>query len=169
MNEPLPCSETADMTDPTADSEPEPTALPMCGSICPHLGAARPSGPCPRAVLSQAALKTQDGQEEAAVGQRPDRQPASEAVSMVKLLGAMGARREWWLGKEDPWYLDHGYLQHRGSHAAIMMVGPSSVGWQITDGQSGTLGQEPLNFWTLLELAVYSLVPVFAVAWPECP
>ncbi|KAM7329507.1 hypothetical protein ACRRTK_011120 [Alexandromys fortis] len=38
MNEPLPCSETADMTDPTADSEPEPTALPMCGSICPSSG-----------------------------------------------------------------------------------------------------------------------------------
>ncbi|CAO2583724.1 Serine/threonine-protein kinase 32C [Lemmus lemmus] len=38
MNEPLPCPETADMTDPTADSEPEPTALPMCGSICPSSG-----------------------------------------------------------------------------------------------------------------------------------
>lgn len=45
---------------------------------------------------------------------------------MVKLLGAMGARREWWLGKEGPGYLDHGYLQHRGSPAAVMMAGPSN-------------------------------------------
>lgn len=38
MNEPLPCPETPDMTDSTADSETEPTALPMCGSICPSSG-----------------------------------------------------------------------------------------------------------------------------------
>ncbi|KAL6033419.1 hypothetical protein STEG23_026253 [Scotinomys teguina] len=38
MNEPLPCPETSDMTDSTADSEAEPTALPMCGSICPSSG-----------------------------------------------------------------------------------------------------------------------------------
>lgn len=35
---------------------------------------------------------------------------------------------------------------------------PLTAGWQITDGQSGTRGQEPLAFWTLLELAVHSLV-----------
>ncbi|XP_021493512.1 serine/threonine-protein kinase 32C [Meriones unguiculatus] len=38
MNEPLPGPETSDMTDSTADSEAEPTALPMCGSICPSSG-----------------------------------------------------------------------------------------------------------------------------------
>lgn len=38
MSEPLPGPETSDMTDTTADSEAEPTALPMCGSICPSSG-----------------------------------------------------------------------------------------------------------------------------------
>uniref|UniRef100_A0ABK0LQB7 Serine/threonine kinase 32C n=1 Tax=Rattus norvegicus TaxID=10116 RepID=A0ABK0LQB7_RAT len=38
MSEPLPGPETSDMTDSTADSEAEPTALPMCGSICPSSG-----------------------------------------------------------------------------------------------------------------------------------
>uniref|UniRef100_A0A8C6N2K2 Serine/threonine-protein kinase 32C n=1 Tax=Mus spicilegus TaxID=10103 RepID=A0A8C6N2K2_MUSSI len=38
MSEPPPGPETSDMTDSTADSEAEPTALPMCGSICPSSG-----------------------------------------------------------------------------------------------------------------------------------
>lgn len=88
---------------------------------------------------------------------------------MVKLLGAMGARQEWWLDKEDPWYIDHGYLQHRGSHAAIMMVGPSNCRLADYRRPEWYVGAGALDFWTLLELAVYSPVPVFAVAWPECP
>lgn len=37
-------------------------------------------------------------------------------------------------------------------------LAPLTVGWQITGGQSGTVEQEPLAFWTLLKLAVHSLV-----------
>lgn len=37
-------------------------------------------------------------------------------------------------------------------------LSPLTVGWQITGGQSGTVEQEPLAFWTLLKLAVHSLV-----------
>jgi serine/threonine kinase 32 len=38
MNEPLPAPETMDVAEPTTDSEVEPSALPMCGSICPSAG-----------------------------------------------------------------------------------------------------------------------------------
>lgn len=37
-------------------------------------------------------------------------------------------------------------------------LAPLTVGWQITGGQSGTVEQEPWAFWTLLKLAVHSLV-----------
>lgn len=37
-------------------------------------------------------------------------------------------------------------------------LAPLTVGWQITGSQSGTVEQEPLAFWTLLKLAVHSLV-----------
>lgn len=37
-------------------------------------------------------------------------------------------------------------------------LAPLTVDWQITGGQSGTVEQEPLAFWTLLKLAVHSLV-----------
>lgn len=77
---------------------------------------------------------------------------------MVKVLGAMGARREWWLGKEGPWYLDRGYLQHRGSHAATMLAGPSDCRLADYRWPEWHSGAGALGFLDPFEMAVHSLV-----------